>query len=295
MARRVTRVIEIASSVTQIASYLGLPVAVIGGLIAGFFAWTKEVGALLTTLIIIFVISSVLQSLMAATFLVDRILERRRRMQEENRAIAYHLAPTDAAIIRDEANEEAEFQLRVRLFNSSSYPLRYQVMSTKAEIDDWVTPSHKPNYVPGIIPVGGTPQVRFNSYARGRLPRSGPLRGRMEMIYRYGHAAGEFVFESRRVYSLKCDLREEASKKAGLQPGVCPVELVVVSEEDTPLDWQIEPHANGTQMTLNTGKYNESTPWRLPAESVRTAIPRTLRWLLRIECCCDWCLQFAYD
>lgn len=135
----------------------------------------------------------------------------------------------------DETNENAEFQVRVRLFNSSSYPLRYQVISTKAEIDDRVTPRETPNYVPGTLPVGSATEVRFNSYARGRLPRSGPLRGRIEMIYRYGHVSGEFVFESRRVYSLKCNLSEEANNLAGLQPGVFPVILVVVSEEDIPL------------------------------------------------------------
>jgi hypothetical protein len=244
MALRVTRIIEIVSWLTQIASYLGIPIAVIGGLIAGFFAWTKELGPLFTPIIIIFVATCVLQSLMAATFLVDRVLERRRRTEEENRAIAYHVAPVTAAITRDETNEEAEFQLRVRLLNSSSYPLRYQVISTKAEIDDRVTPRDKPNYVPGILAVGTTTDVRFNSYARGRLPRSGPLRGRIEMIYRYGHATGEFVFESQRVYSVKCDLREEANKKAGLPPSVFPVELVVVSEEDIPL-----PSAGGIHMS----------------------------------------------
>ena len=235
MALRVTRALEIVSWATQIASYLGLPIAVVGGLIAGFFAWAQELGPLLTTLIIIFVATSLLQSLMAATFLIDRILERRRQTEEENRAIAYQLAPVDSAIIRDDTNEKAEFQLRVRLLNSSSYPLRYQMISTRAEIDERVTPNEKPNYVPGILPVGGVTQVRFNSYARGRLPRSGPLRGSMTMIYRYGHAPGQFVFESRRLYNLKCDLRDEASQKAGLQPSAFPVELVVVSEEDQPL------------------------------------------------------------
>lgn len=82
-------------------------------------------------------------------------------------------------------------------------------------------------------------EVRFNSYARDRLPKSGPLRGCIEMIYRYGHASGEFEFESRRVYNLKCDLREETSEKVGLQPGVFPVELVVVSEEDSPLPQRV--------------------------------------------------------
>jgi hypothetical protein len=40
MAFRITRALEIVSWLTQIASYLGLPIAVVGGAIAGFFAWT---------------------------------------------------------------------------------------------------------------------------------------------------------------------------------------------------------------------------------------------------------------
>ena len=136
-----------------------------------------------------FVVTSVLQSLAAAVFLIDRVLDRRRQIEDENRAIAYQLAPVDAAIVRDDANEGAEFQLRVRLLNLSGYPLRYQVISTRAEIDDRVTPSGKRNYVPGILPVNGATQVRFNSYAHGRLPRSGSLRGTMTMTYRYGHAS----------------------------------------------------------------------------------------------------------
>jgi hypothetical protein len=200
------------------------------------YEWWVNDRALVSVLATVFVITSVLQSLMAATFLIDRILERRRETEEQNRAIAYQVAPAGAVIIRDETNEKAEFQLRVALVNSSSYPLRYQVISTKAEIDERVNPSDRPNYVPGILPVGGMTQVRFNSYARGRLPSSGPLRGRVEMVYRYGHAAGEFVFESRRVYSLKCDLRETANKNVGPGPGgAFPVELVVVSEENHPL------------------------------------------------------------
>ena len=122
----------------------------------------------------------------------------------------------------------------------TAYPtLRYQVISTKAEIDERVPQSCKPNYVPGILPAGSMTEVRFNSYARDRLPKSGPLRGCIEMIYRYGHASGEFEFESRRVYNLKCDLREETSEKVGLRPGVFPVELVVVSEEDSPLPQRV--------------------------------------------------------
>ena len=105
MAFRITRALEIVSWLTQIASYLGLPIAVVGGAIAGFFAWTKDLGPLLTSLIIIFVFTSVLQSLMAATFLIDRIFERRRQTEEENRAIAYQLAPVGAAIVRDDGNE----------------------------------------------------------------------------------------------------------------------------------------------------------------------------------------------
>jgi hypothetical protein len=238
MAFRITRVVEIVSWLTAIASYLGLPTAVLGGLIAGFFAWTKELGALYVTVIIIFVATSVLQSLMATVFLVDRILERRRKTQEENRAIAYQVVVGAAAIFKDETNETAEFQVRAQLVNSSSYPLRYQVISTKAEIDERVTPRDKPNYFPGILPVGGTTEVRFNSYARGRLSKSGLLRGRLEIIYRYGHASREFVFESRRFYSFKCNLSEqsgEALQKAGLPSNVFPLPLVVESEEDIPL------------------------------------------------------------
>jgi hypothetical protein len=63
----------------------------------------------------------------------------------------------------------------------------------------------------------------------------------MELIYRYGHAsdqsraAGDFVFESRRLYGVKCDLREEVSSKPGEKQGLFPVELIVMSESDTPI------------------------------------------------------------
>jgi len=235
MALRLSRVLEIISSVTQIATYFGLPFALIGGVAAGLFAWTKELGGFVTLLVVLFVITSVLQSFMAATFLVDRLLERRRQTEEENRAIAYHLAPVGALISKDEANETAEFQLRVSLVNTSGYALGYEVIFTRAVIDDRETPPGKPNYVPGVLPAGGMTSVRFNSYARDRLPRSGPLRGRMEMIYRYGHATRSFVFESHRLYSLKCDLREEASSKPGEKIGVFLVELVTISENDVPI------------------------------------------------------------
>ena len=211
MGLKLTRVLELASSVTQIATYFGLPFALIGGIAAGLFAWTREIGVFASLLVVLFVVTSVLQSFMAATFLVDRLLERRRQTEEENRAIAYHLVPAGAHISKDEANASAEFQLRVTLVNTSAYPLGYEVVFTKAVIDDRETPGGKSNYVPGIVPVGGMTSVRFNSYAKDRLPRSGPLRGRVEMIYRYGHAGRSFVFESRRLYNLKCDLREEAS------------------------------------------------------------------------------------
>ena len=105
MTLRLTRAIEIVSWVTQIASYLGLPIAVLGGFIAGLFAWTKEIGPLLAILIVFFVVTSVLQSLAAAVFLIDRVLDRRRQIEDENRAIAYQLAPVDAALVRDDANE----------------------------------------------------------------------------------------------------------------------------------------------------------------------------------------------
>jgi hypothetical protein len=176
MALRLTRVLEIASSVTQIATYLGLPVALIGGLLAGIFAWTRELGVFASVLVVLFVVTSVLQSFMATTFLIDRILERRRQKEEENRAIQYQLAPAGAAMSKDETNDSAEFQLRVNLVNSSGFPLRYQVVFARAVIDDRETPSEKFDYVPGILPVGGGTNVRFNSYAKDRLPRSAVLR-----------------------------------------------------------------------------------------------------------------------
>jgi hypothetical protein len=55
------------------------------------------------------------------------------------------------------------------------------------------------------------------------------------MVFRYGHASGEFVFEATRVYDLKWDLREEARMRASLPPNIFPVELVIVTEEDIPL------------------------------------------------------------
>jgi hypothetical protein len=235
VALRLSRVLEIVSSVTQIASYFGLPFALAGGVTAGLFAWTKELGAFASLLVVLFVITSLLQCFMATIFLVDRLLERRRQTEEENRAIAYHLAPVGALMSKDEANPNAEFQLRVHLVNTSGYPLGYEVISTRAVIDDRETPVGKANYVPGVLPVGGMTSVRFNSYAKDRLPRSGLLRGRMEMTYRYGHASRGFVFESHRLYNLKCDLREEASSKPGEENGAFPVELVTVSENDVPL------------------------------------------------------------
>jgi hypothetical protein len=170
MALRLTRVLEVASSVTQIATYLGLPVALIGGLLAGIFAWTRELRVFASVLVVLFVVTSVLQSFMATTFLIDRILERRRQKEEENRAIAYQLAPAGAFMSKDETNESAEFQLRVQLLNSSGFPLRYQVGFARAVIDDRETPSEKPNFVPGVLPVGGMTNVQFNSYARTACP-----------------------------------------------------------------------------------------------------------------------------
>jgi hypothetical protein len=134
MVPRLARVLEVASSVTQIATNLGLPVALIGGLLAGIFAWTRELGVFASVLVVLFVVTSLLQSFMAMTFLIDRILEGRRQKQEENRAIAYQLAPAGAAMSKDETNESAEFQLRVHLMNSSGFPLRYQVVFTRAVI-----------------------------------------------------------------------------------------------------------------------------------------------------------------
>jgi hypothetical protein len=60
----------------------------------------------------------------------------------------------------------------------------------------------------------------------------------MELIYRYGHASDQSraaVFESRRLYGVKCDLREEVSSKPGEKQGLFPVELIVMSESDTPI------------------------------------------------------------
>jgi hypothetical protein len=63
----------------------------------------------------------------------------------------------------------------------------------------------------------------------------------LELIYRYGHASGQsqagdhFVFESRRIYGVKCDLREEVSSQPGEKQGFFPVELIVMSETNTPV------------------------------------------------------------
>lgn len=54
---------------------------------------------------------------MAAIFLIDRIGERRRTIEAENAAIAYHLSPTAAVLIRDDGNPGAEFQMRLMLLD----------------------------------------------------------------------------------------------------------------------------------------------------------------------------------
>jgi hypothetical protein len=120
----------------------------------------------------------------------------------------------------------------VKICNTSEYPLKYLVISTKAIIDDRVTPSDKPNYVPGIIAKGGITDVRFNSYARGRLSKPGLNRGTLELTYRYGHASKGFVFESQRVYALRCSLPDSEKLAEGPPANMIPVEMIVQSEQD---------------------------------------------------------------
>jgi len=75
--------------------------------------------------------------------------------------------------------------------------------------------------------------VRFNSYARGRLSKPGLNRGTVELVYRYGHASKtNFVFESRRLYTLRCRLPESSAANTP-ENDLIPVEMVVSSEQDT--------------------------------------------------------------
>jgi hypothetical protein len=231
MAIRVARVLEVASAITQIASYLGLPIAVVAGAVAGVVAITGKLTVFEGILIALFVLTCVLQSAMAAVLLIDRVFEKRREVETANAAIAYHLTPVAHALIRDPGNKDAEFQLRVKIYNGSGYPLRYHMISTRAVIEDRQTPElpHN-NYVPGIMPSGGITEVRFHSYRAGLLPREGILRGRVEMVYRYGHASAEdFAFESHRVYSLKAGMLDDPKQR------IIAVEFVVVSERDEPI------------------------------------------------------------
>jgi hypothetical protein len=235
MSIRLSRILEVASAAVQILSYLGLPLATLSGAAAIAVARFKELDGLTSTLIALFVIAAVLHIVTSIIYIVDHITDRRRQIEQENAAIHYHLVPIAAALIKDEKNEKAEYQLRVKICNTSEYPLKYLVISTKAVIDDRVNPSDQPNYVPGIIPKGGITDVRFNSYARGRLSKPGLNRGTLELVYRYGHASKSFVFESRRVYALRCILPDTENLAASPPAQVVEVEMVVQSEQDDPL------------------------------------------------------------
>jgi hypothetical protein len=232
---RLSRILEVASATVQILSYLGLPVAAFSGIAAGVAARFKELNILTSTLIALFVVAAVLHIVTSIIYIVDRVMDRRRQVEEENAAIHYHLAPIGAKLIRDAQNAQAEYQLRIQLMNSSQYPLRYLVVSSKVVIDDRVSPDTSPNYVPGILPNGGFTEVRCNSYARGRLSKPGLNRGTVELVYRYGHASKNFVFESRREYSLRCVLPDAANLTAGPPTNPIVVELVVKSERDEPI------------------------------------------------------------
>ncbi|MGA7383508.1 MAG: hypothetical protein WBW81_02075 [Methylocella sp.] len=235
MSIRLSRILEVASAAVTVLSYLGLPLATLGGVAAGVVARFKELDGLESTLIALFVVAAVLHIVTSIIYIVDRITDRRRQVEQENAAIHYQLAPRAAVLIRDETNEKAEYQLRVKICNTSEYPLKYLIISTKAVIDDRVNRSDKPNYVPGIIPKGGMTDVRFNFYARGRLSKPGLNRGTLELVYRYGHASKSFVFESRRVYALRCSLPDSGNLAPGPSVPVIPVEMVVQSEQDDPL------------------------------------------------------------
>jgi hypothetical protein len=234
MTARFSRILEVTSAAVQILSYLGLPIATISGIAAGIVARFKEFDTLATALIILFVVAAVLHIITSLIYIFDRLMDRRRQVEQENAGIHYRLTPVDAVLIRDPNNESTEYQLRVRLLNSSEYPLRYLVVSSKSIIDERVNPDQRPNYVPGILPLGGVTIVRFNSYARGRLSKPGLNRGTMELVYRYGHASKNFVFESRRVYTLRCQLPESSAANTPAN-NLIPVEMVVSSEQDTPI------------------------------------------------------------
>ena len=83
------------------------------------------------------VVTSILQSLMAATFLVDRILARRRQTEEENRS---HCISRRSTWPSHHCQQERQTKWQnsssgreaVELIPSKS-PLRYQVISTKVK------------------------------------------------------------------------------------------------------------------------------------------------------------------
>jgi hypothetical protein len=104
---RLSRILEVAGAVVTVLSYLGLPLATISGLAAGLVAGFKELGGLESTLIALFVVAAVLHIVTSIIYIVDRIADRRREVEQENAAIHYHLVPIAAALIRDETNEKA--------------------------------------------------------------------------------------------------------------------------------------------------------------------------------------------
>ena len=233
MIRRLLRLLGIASDLAPLLPLLGPFGALAGGVVAGVIAYSRKVGLPVSLLVALFVIYATLQSITSIIYLYDRLSAHRQQIEAENRELHYQVRPAQPAVmILDESNEAAEFQLRIPLLNNFAYPVRYLVTMARATIDDRVTPDAKPNYVTGILPTNESTQIRLNSYRRGHLARTGLLRGKVEIRFRYGLASRDFVFESRRVYDVKCDLSPNASRPPSFPKQAFPVELIVVSEHD---------------------------------------------------------------
>lgn len=140
MSLRFSRILEVTSAAVQILSYLGLPIATLVGIAAGVVARFKDFDILTTALIILFVIAAVLHIIISLIYIFDRLMDRRRQIEQENAGIHYRFAPMRAMLNRDPNNESAEYQLRVQMLNSSEYPVRYLIVSSKCIIDERVSP-----------------------------------------------------------------------------------------------------------------------------------------------------------
>ena len=210
----------------------GVPVVL--SMIAGVWAHLSGSG-LSIAMVVIAVFMMSLWCCIGVIWLSDRAKSLSNKYVRADYDCSWSLTVEYPQIQKDAHTPLAEYQFRVHLINTSTYPIKYVVQEATTTLVNRVPKSTANLYTPGVLArLGGATRVSFSPYEKGMIVESGFQEGTGRLIVLYGHPSVGYSRKMIKEFRIKTRFPPPPDSTQTERSGLLPTEIVFIVEDEEP-------------------------------------------------------------